>query len=236
MLRSSRYVKLTLGKSISRCFSYQKDIYMREFDSEESIRGQLPRDVIESRSSQPNLYRYINAYHKYGFKLARLDPLGLNYSNSRVDELDPSVYGLRGDSKFAVDNLLFKSAGSQLELSEIESYLKKNYSSHTAIEFDHLQNEEEKLWLAQNYESINSSSIDSDAKLEMLKLLLKSQAFDLFLGSKFPTFKRYSLEGGESSLAFYYSTFLNLANRNFFLVLFISLIYLIKCYCIVSWS
>ena len=37
------------------------------------------------------------------------------------------------------------------------------------------------------------------------------KSFDQFLGTKFPTFKRYSLEGGESSMAFYYSVFKNAA-------------------------
>jgi predicted O-linked N-acetylglucosamine transferase (SPINDLY family) len=43
-----------------------------------------------------------------------------------------------------------------------------------------------------------------------------SQAFDHFLAAKFPTFKRYSLEGGESSLAFYHSLFQNAAKSKFF--------------------
>ena len=33
------------------------------------------------------------------------------------------------------------------------------------------------------------------------------KAFDHFLASKFPAFKRYSLEGGESSMAFYEGIF-----------------------------
>jgi probable 2-oxoglutarate dehydrogenase E1 component DHKTD1 len=41
--------------------------------------------------------------------------------------------------------------------------------------------------------------------------MLKSQAFDHFLATKFPTFKRYSLEGGESAMAFYHSIFQNAA-------------------------
>ena len=37
------------------------------------------------------------------------------------------------------------------------------------------------------------------------------KTFDYFLAKNFPAFKRYSLEGGESCMAFYYSIFSNAA-------------------------
>lgn len=178
MLRSSRYLKLNKSKLTSfpatRHFNYQKEIYINDFDCVGDKK--LAAQVTNSRASNPNLYRYINAYHKYGFKLAKLDPLGLTNFDSHVDELDPAVYGLSGTaSKFNVDNLLFKPDSSQLDVTEIEAYLKRHYSSNCAIEFDHLQNEEEKLWLAKEFEAVNSKTLENNVKLDLLKLLLKSQ-------------------------------------------------------------
>lgn len=185
MLRSSRYVTklgqnrtaLVTAASSVRSFNYQKEIYTRDVNAEPQNSRQVPPQVIESRASQANLYRYINAYHKYGFRLAQLDPLGLtNYAHVRAgNELDPAAYNLRVGEKFPVENLLFKPPAAQLDLTEIEAYLKQNYSSHSAIEFDHLQSEEEKLWLAQEFESINATPIETSVKIEILKLLLKSQ-------------------------------------------------------------
>jgi probable 2-oxoglutarate dehydrogenase E1 component DHKTD1 len=43
-------------------------------------------------------------------------------------------------------------------------------------------------------------SISEDCKLHYWQLLYRSEAFDKFLGTKFPNVKRYGLEGGESML------------------------------------
>ena len=71
---------------------------------------------------------------------------------------------------------------------------------------------------------MQNETIDNQTRIDLLKLLLKSQAFDHFLASKFPTFKRYSLEGGESSLAFYHSLFENAAKSILFFYNFYLLI------------
>lgn len=180
MLRSARYLKSSFEKSISLCggssfqsrqFTYQKEIYTNDF---EQVNHKIPKDVLDSRAANPNLYRFINAYHKYGYKLARLDPLELTNLEDKMGELDPKNFGL-DEAKFNVDNLLHSVAGQQLGLSEVESYLKQAYSSNWAIEFEHLQSEEEKLWLAKEFEQINAKKIDNAVKLDLVKLLLKSQ-------------------------------------------------------------
>lgn len=186
MLRSSRYLKSSLEKSIStssaslsrRSFNYQKQIYLKNYENAVNIEDRaFVDDVVKSRQSFSNLYRYINAYHKYGYQSARLDPLELE--NPRLhtlkNYLDPKEYGLDSSEKFKVDNLLFNTNSNQLDLAEIEKYLKSHYSSNCAIEFDYLKNEEEKLWINKEFELLASYTINKEVKLDLLKLLLKSQ-------------------------------------------------------------
>ena len=75
------------------------------------------------------------------------------------------------------------------------------------------------------FEALQNEPFDNQTKVDLLKLLLKSQAFDHFLAAKFPTFKRYSLEGGESSLAFYHSLFQNAAQSIIFINIFLGVNY-----------
>jgi len=224
MLRSScLYKSFQIGTArtclfAKRCFQYQNEIYVNKFESnrgeDETLHHRLAQ-ANESRSAQPNLHRFIRAYQENGFKMGRVNPLGNHVS--QVDELDLKNYGLNSNNakQFAVDNLLFSTSKSAMTIDEIETYLREVYANKMTIEFDFIQNEEEKLWIAAQFEKLQCDSVSSTNQLESLKLMLKSQALDHFLASKFPTFKRYSLEGGESAMAFYHSLLSNAA-KGFF--------------------
>ena len=217
MLKSSTFLyknlhRSALNLSLTRSYNFQTELYAKKFETkDEKLESEL-RNVQQNRAQQSQLLNYINAYHQYGFKAARLDPLGLNNLNGEA-QLEPSIFGLEKSQSFPTEGLVF---GNQKNMSveEIESYLKSVYSTNMAIEFSFIQSEEEKLWIAQEFESISSKQVDAKDRVDILKLLMKSQVFDHFLASKFPTFKRYSLEGGESSMAFYHSVFSNLAKSN----------------------
>lgn len=56
-------------------------------------------------------------------------------------------------------------------------------------------------------ESSENSSLDDKTRRKILEEMLKSQAFDNFLGTKFVTFKRFSGEGSESMMAFFHEFF-----------------------------
>jgi probable 2-oxoglutarate dehydrogenase E1 component DHKTD1 len=196
-----------------RCFQYQNEIYVSNFESnrgDETIRNRMSR-INESRSAQPNLHRFIRAYQESGFKMGRVNPLGDHVV--KLDELDLKNFGLSSNAstEFPVDNLLFSASKGSMTIQEIETYLREVYANKMTIEFDFIQNEEEKLWIAAQFEKLQREPISATNQLESLKLMLKSQALDHFLASKFPTFKRYSLEGGESAMAFYHSLLLNAA-------------------------
>lgn len=215
-----------------RCFQYQNEIYVSNFEPnrrDKTMRNRLSQ-ANESRSAQPNLYRFIRAYQENGFKMGRVNPLGNH--ETKVDELELKNFGLNsnGSQQFQVDNLLFSTSKSSMTIDEIESYLREIYANKMTIEFDFIQNEEEKLWIATQFEKLQREPISATNQLESLKLMLKSQALDHFLALKFPTFKRYSLEGGESAMAFYHSLLSNAAKGlSFFIHIFILYaIFLIK--------
>lgn len=69
------------------------------------------------------------------------------------------------------------------------------------------QDIEEREWLARNFETLQQQQRDqlqSEERCEIAELLIKSQAWDNFMALKFPTVKRYSGEGAESMLAFFW--------------------------------
>ena len=71
----------------------------------------------------------------------------------------------------------------------------------------HIESIEEKEWLVKEYEAINMEEVDNVTKREIAEAMILSQNFDNFVGSKFPTVKRYGGEGAESCIPFYREIF-----------------------------
>jgi probable 2-oxoglutarate dehydrogenase E1 component DHKTD1 len=224
MLRTSRILKQHMssaGFTFQRTYHYQTEIYNNEFTESKRLNDPLyenlrkeNENLYEIAKQEPNLYRFIKAYRQYGFKIGDINPLKSEKVHNMPLELDPIRYGLDRSSQYSTNGLL--SGGGFKSLNEIESYLKDIYSKNITIEFDHILNEEEKLWISKEFEAVSNQQLDSKVKVNVLKLLLKSQAFDQFLAKRFPSFKRYSLEGGESAMAFYQSLFSSSAASMFY--------------------
>lgn len=89
----------------------------------------------------------------------------------------------------------------------METVLKDLYCGNIGAEFSYVSSAEEKEWLAENYERTCNETIDDSVKREVCELMLKSQAWDNFLATKFPTVKRYGGEGNESFFAFFRELF-----------------------------
>ncbi len=70
-------------------------------------------------------------------------------------------------------------------------------------------------------EESRSWDIDSSKKIKTAVEMLKSQAFDRFVGKKFMTLKRYSGEGAESMMGFLAELFAVSANCRFFSIVLI---------------
>uniref|UniRef100_A0A0K0DHB6 Transket_pyr domain-containing protein n=1 Tax=Angiostrongylus cantonensis TaxID=6313 RepID=A0A0K0DHB6_ANGCA len=151
----------------------------------------------------------INAFRRYGYLQAELDPLGLRISKD-VPELNPKIYGL------SPDQLL---PGKELSLDDLAEQLRIIYCGTMAIEFMHInasfsvlflngaKNWEERQWLAQHFENSVVEELRNEEKVKLAKLMLKCENFDHFLAVKFPTVKRYGGEGAEAMYGFFSEAF-----------------------------
>lgn len=97
---------------------------------------------------------------------------------------------------------------------EVVQQLEKLYCNHVGVEFMHVESAEEREWFARQYEELASQEIESGIKTENAKAMILSQNFDHFVGTKFPTVKRYGGEGAESCVPFYREIFRLAANED----------------------
>jgi hypothetical protein len=101
--------------------------------------------------------------------------------------LDAARYGL-GNEEVQLRGLFFGLDKEKASVSEIVDALKKTYCSSVGVEFTHVENPEEQVWLARRFEAEMNRSKDTlpaEDKKRILSLLQTSEEFDHFLHTKF---------------------------------------------------
>lgn len=178
---------------------YRHSVIRDEF---RTLAKQPARQVVVSGggdNKQVKVLQLINAYRVRGHQNARLDPLGL-WQRDPVRDLQLSHHDLSEndfDREFNVGS--FAVQQETMKLGEIYSALKTTYCGSIGAEYMHITSTDEKRWLQQRLESIQSTpSYKKPEKVEILKGLIAADGIEKYLGAKFPGAKRFSLEGGDS--------------------------------------
>ncbi len=167
---------------------YEPVRWVSDFESDES----------DDRSKSARIQELINAYRVRGHLMADVDPL--EYKQRSHPDLDVLNHGL---SLWDLDRT-FKTGGfggkPKAAFRDILKILRDSYCRTVGIEYMHIQDPEERLWLQEKIERPYAKPTH-DEQLRILGKLNESEAFETFLQTKFVGQKRFSLEGGESTIA-----------------------------------
>jgi len=142
----------------------------------------------------------IRAYRVRGHLEANLDPLRLAVQEPNRD-LDPREYGF---SEVDFDRPIFCDGHLGLDtasLNEILRAARKIYSGTIGIEFMHIQDPDQKMWIQNWMEGApHRGRLKDEGKRLLLASLTASETFEHFLDRKFTATKRFGLDGGESAV------------------------------------
>lgn len=89
----------------------------------------------------------------------------------------------------------YKQATNMKDLSQL---FKQVYCSYIGFEIAHLP-DAELGWITTKIEAIMTTQLSAEAKRDIARLLIETEAFDLFMQKRFTQVKRYGLEGCESA-------------------------------------
>ena len=145
------------------------------------------------------IYRLILGYRNKGHLIAKTNPI--KQRKDRHANLDLAFFGLSDrdlDTNFEIGNTL--GLGSTT-LKQILSYLQKVYANHVGIEFKYITNQEKIDWLTNEIEKEFFKPIPIHQKRRILEKLNQGVIFEKFLHTKYVGQKRFSLEGGETTIA-----------------------------------
>lgn len=143
----------------------------------------------------------IRAYQIRGHTIANLDPLGI----TTVDDRGQVVRGYMNtfsaedmDRSFTLPMSTYIGGNENiLPLREIIKRLEDAYCRTIGCEFMFINSLEQCNWIREKFETPNVLHMDAQQKRLLLARLTRSHGFEAFLARKFPSEKRFGLEGCE---------------------------------------
>ncbi|MEX0635215.1 MAG: 2-oxoglutarate dehydrogenase E1 component, partial [Ferruginibacter sp.] len=145
------------------------------------------------------VYQLIQAYRKKGHLVANTNPI--RKRKDREANLELSYFGL-SDSDLATsfEAGRFLNLG-KTTLKNILELLQKSYTTHVGVEYSALNDIKKIEWLAKAMEADFHQPLPLVQKKQILQKLNEGVMFEKFLHTKYIGQKRFSLEGGETTIA-----------------------------------
>jgi 2-oxoglutarate dehydrogenase E1 component len=145
------------------------------------------------------VYRLILGYRNKGHLLAKTNPIRAR--KDRGANLDISFFGLSEadlNNTYQAGNLIGLGATS---LKNILAHLEKTYATHVGIEFKYISDQKKIDWLTNEMEKGFLNPLGIEKQKRILEKLNQGVMFEKFLHTKYIGQKRFSLEGGETTIA-----------------------------------
>lgn len=157
-------------------------------------------DSAQALQDATRVAMLIRSYQERGHLLSKLDPLGIE-KREYQKELDPFSYGFTEndfDRPIFLNGALHKQSAT---LREVYDLLQQIYTNTIGVEYMHIQDPDQKLWVQEHMENLNErNALTTQEKKDIFYDLIKADQFEKFLHVKFPGAKRFGLEGGEAAI------------------------------------
>lgn len=159
----------------------------------------LPEQGSAGWMRELQVYRMILGYRNKGHLIAKTNPI--RERKNRGANIELSFYGFTEadlDQTFQVGNTLGLGKAS---LKNILAKLEQCYAHHLGSEFKYISDQKKIDWLTNAIEHTMLEPVPLNKKKRILEKLNQGVMFEKFLHTKYVGQKRFSLEGGETTIA-----------------------------------
>lgn len=161
---------------------------------------QVPGGPVNAKEFQ--VLSLIKAYRNRGHLLSDTNPI--RQRRDRHPNLNIEDFGLEADDLDTVFQAGQECGLKNATLQEIIQHMKTVYCGSIGFEYHHIQDRNKRRWIREKIESHHPDrayDLSIDKKRRILEKLNGAQVFEQFLHTKYIGQKRFSLEGGESTIA-----------------------------------
>ena len=163
-----------------------------------AINGQQPA-VPTDWMKEIRAYRMILGYRNKGHLLAKTNPIRKRKDRGANIELD--FYGLTEADLDATYNAGQLLGLGPTTLRNIQAHLEKCYATNVGIEFKYISDQKKIDFLTTAMEKEFQQPLPLEKRRRILEKLNQGVMFEKFLHTKYIGQKRFSLEGGETTIA-----------------------------------
>ncbi len=146
-----------------------------------------------------NVYQLILAYRRKGHLIAITNPI--RERKDRQANLGLENFGF-SDADLSTTFEAGKFVGlGKTTLQNIVAHLQKCYTTHVGVEFSSVNSRKKRDWIINAVEDTMLQPVPIEQKKRILQKLNEGVMFEKFLHTKYIGQKRFSLEGGETTIA-----------------------------------
>lgn len=156
-------------------------------------------DVAIDWMREINVYRLIVGYRNKGHLIAKTNPI--RERKDRGAHIELSDFGFTAtdlDQSFFAGQLIGLGRAT---LREIVAKLENCYATSVGVEYKYISDPQKTNWLTDAIENKLIDSLSLSHKRRILEKLNQGVMFERFLHTKYVGQKRFSLEGGETTIA-----------------------------------
>jgi 2-oxoglutarate dehydrogenase E1 component len=154
---------------------------------------------ITNLDKEFGVYKLIQAYRKKGHLLSKTNPI--RQRKDRRANLELSYFGL-SDNDLATEFEAGKFAGTgKTSLQNILAHLQKCYTGSLGVQFTYMNDHTKVEWIINEVEKTMLEPVPLEQKKRILQKLNEGVMFEKFLQTKYVGQKRFSIEGGENTIA-----------------------------------
>jgi len=145
------------------------------------------------------VFYFIEEFRRKGHLLTKTNPIRPRLD--RKPNLDIEYFGFTKDD-LKQSFIAGKTLGlANPTLENIVTHLQKIYCGSIGIEYHYMVKAEDRQWVQQEFEKRSTNHVfPVEKKMRILEMLNKTVGFEKFLHTKYIGQKRFSLEGGESTI------------------------------------
>lgn len=161
-----------------------------------------PTQVAPADTKEFAVLSLIKAYRNRGHLLSKTNPI--RERRDRHPNLNPEDFGLVEEDLGKVFQAGRECGLSNATLTQIIDHLKTVYCGSIGFEYHHIQDRNRRRWIREKIESHHPDrayDLTKEKKKRILEKLNGAQVFEQFLHTKYIGQKRFSLEGGETTIA-----------------------------------
>src|SRR2546425_225216 len=147
------------------------------------------------------VFDLVHSYRELGHLVADLNPLAPKPAGHPL--LEPSEFGFGDEDLDRVVSCGGFRGCSRTSIRDLIARLQATYCGTLGVEYMHIQDQEQRVWLQERMETTsNHPDLSPEDRLRVLDSLIVAEGLEQFLQLRYPTAKRFSLEGSDSLVPF----------------------------------